>query len=96
MRGSREVLALLLYGVLDPQQEGGLPLVQLTHAVVLEELVGEDFLIALLDGIGEVNKELMLACGWEGGIELAVALQSTIGTNHILVFGSKSLVCFAA
>lgn len=46
---SREVLAFLLDAVFDSEQDCRLPLVQLAHLVVLEQLVRKLLLVAFLD-----------------------------------------------
>lgn len=58
---SREVFTRLLDVVLDPEENGRLPLVQLAQLVVLEELVGESFLVARFDGLDEVDEKLVLS-----------------------------------
>ena len=71
---SRKILPLLLNPLLDPQQQRRLPLIKLTQLIVLEQFIRKRVLVALLDGFGQVNEELVLARRLEGGVEVAVGV----------------------
>lgn len=58
----REILCLLLDIVLDAEEQGCLPFVQLAQLIKLVELVGEGLLVTLFNSLNEVNKQLVLSC----------------------------------
>jgi hypothetical protein len=63
----RKVLALLLDGVLHPQQDRRLPLVQLAHLIVHEQVVGKLLGVAGLDGLEEILGQCQNACMYING-----------------------------
>lgn len=72
--GSRlcKIFFLALNLLLDPQEQGGLPLVQFGHLVELEELVSELLLVALLHRLRQVDKKLVLSCLCECRVKVSV------------------------
>lgn len=68
----REIFLRLFNTALDPEQNSGLPLVQLAQLVELEQFISEKLLITSLHGLQQVNEELVLACRLEGRVKLAV------------------------
>lgn len=50
----------------------------------MEQLVGECFLVAGFDGLDQVNEELVLSCGSEGGVDVAVVLEGSVGGYQVL------------
>ncbi len=80
----RKVLLRLFDSVLDPQQKGSLPLVQLTELIELEELIGKAFLIPGFYSLEQVDEELVLPGGSKGRVDLAVGFESSSGLDKIL------------
>lgn len=80
----REVLFRLFDIVLDPQQKGSLPLVQLTELVILEELIGEAFLVPRFYCLKQVDQKLVLSGRGKGRIDLAVGLKSSCSLDQVL------------
>lgn len=62
---SRELVIGVLDTVLDPEQDGRLPLIKLAHLVILEQFFGEQFLVPGLDCLDKVNQQLVLPLGGE-------------------------------
>lgn len=79
----RELIVRLLDGALDPQQDGGLPLVQLAHLVVRVQLVGVLVLVALLDGPDQVHQQLVLALRREARVHVPVLLERPLRGDHV-------------
>lgn len=79
------ILRALLDVSLDPEQESRLPLVELAHLVVCVQLVGVLLLVALLDGLHEVDQQLVLPLAGEAGVHVDVLFESALGENHVLV-----------
>lgn len=80
----REILILTLNLLLDPQQHGGLPLVQFLHLIELEQTVCENILVAGFDGFFEIVEELEFAGGGELCVFGAVFVKGAGGGYHVL------------
>ena len=83
----REIFTSFLNSPLDPQQQCRLPLVQLAHLIILEQLISEDFLVAILNRRCQVTQKLVLPLLAEAGIQLPVPVES--GVNTDLVAGAQ-------
>lgn len=75
-----------LNGVLDAHQDRRLPLVELADLVELEQAVGEILLRPGLDGLTQVDEELVLALGGERGVEVPVLFEGALG-GHLVAVG---------
>lgn len=94
--GLWEVFASLFNVVLDAQEQRRLPLVELAELVILEQLVREEFLVALLDGLDQVHQKLVLPGGSKCRVNVSVALESTVGSDKILdIVNHVSIVLFS-
>jgi len=80
----REILILTLNLLLDPQQHGGLPLVQFLHLIELEQTVCENILVAGFHGFFEIVEELEFAGGGELCVFGAVFVKGAGGGYHVL------------
>lgn len=79
----REILILTLNLLLDPQQHGGLPLVQFLHLIELEQTVCENILVAGFHGFFEIVEELEFAGGGELCVFGAVFVKGAGGGYHV-------------
>ena len=80
----REIFSFLLNPILHPQQDRRLPFIQLAQLIELEEFIGKGFLVALFNGLGQIDEELVLPRGGEGLVEISVGFEGAGCGDHVL------------
>jgi hypothetical protein len=78
------VITILAELVLDLEQYPRLPVVELAHLVVGEELVGKEVLVVGFDGLDEVPQELTLALSLKGRVAPDILIEVAPRRHQVL------------